>query len=712
MSAAFPRHAARPTWSGCSGSHCSPSRPRGAGAGASARPAVVERRRLRRRRASCSPWPRGASRRRQSRSRRRRRHSRGFSCCCSAIGWLLCPVAAVLVYQRDRTADARTSGLAGLLALAAGGGRCGSRRASPRRSGRGARDRRRGRGAVAGRPGRVRLAAHRAAGRGARRRRRGRARRHPAARATSTSSTPAGSSCRAFTPCRPRIGLQLFGINLLGLRATSAALGIGSVLLLFADRRAVCGDFEVALLAGTAARRAALLHPPEPRRVSLRRHAVREPAGGLALPAPLAGPPPRRRRVVRHRARPRHPDLLRIAPGTGTARASPGWCWTARHAAARAARAASAALAIIVIVAAGGGGADVRLLRARLGGVLEAHARHQRVQRRASARTSTFGVPHRQPRHRSSLIQAARRRQPVQRPRPTTRCSTGSTGRCSSRLSAALFVLGVALVLARHARSAARSWRCSGRLLPLIAGAALHHRHALLSAHQRPGAVRGAAWSRWRSQTVVNAVRAAVPTRIGALRLAAALTAAAAGADRRRQPAHLLRRLRARATATRRASRSPPGCARTAPGKTTYMVGSAPGFYIRHGAIAFLTYGYRDARHRRSRPLPAARSVRPARPACSSSCRTARTSSRSSSRRSGRSTCRRTADRDGASLFLTAIPRGDRHRPARPAPTASTSPRQPEPGHARRSATSCEVNRVRRALAARGAAARCWSPWR
>src|SRR5262249_36032809 len=27
-------------------------------------------------------------------------------------------------------------------------------------------------------------------------------------------------------------------------------------------------------------------------------------------------------------------------------------------------------------------------------------------------------------------------------------------------------------------------------------------------------------------------------------------------------------------------------------GKTTYMVGSAPGFYIRHGAIQYLTYGY------------------------------------------------------------------------------------------------------------------------
>ena len=189
-------------------------------------------------------------------------------------------------------------------------------------------------------------------------------------------------------------------------------------------------------------------------------------------------------------------------------------------------------------------------------------------------------------------------------------------------VSAALFVLGGGWVLARLRERRAQMlvlWT----LLPLIAGAALtidtpfYPRisglvpfavlliaialHALLDAVARGGAGRAPAAS-WPA-----------PLAVGAVTLIAADNLRSYFVD-----------YAPRSIAIRRASRSPPGFARHGAGKTTYMVGSAPGFFIRHGAITFLTYGYDDARHRRLRGDSWHAGARSGARACSSSCRRAR----------------------------------------------------------------------------------------
>jgi 4-amino-4-deoxy-L-arabinose transferase-like glycosyltransferase len=378
------------------------------------------------------------------------------------------------------------------------------------------------------------------------------------------------------------LGLRLFGIDLLGLRATSAALGIGSVLLLFAIARRLWG-YEVALLAG-------LLLAGQRFFIHLSRagyHYVDTPfasllviwlfirlwqdrrldgavwcgvALGLAIQTYYAS------RLI--------PLLLALT-----------WlCWLLRTPL-RELRGRIAAFAVIAVVALATAAPmfgffahdwddfwkrtqDTSIFSAKLSRHLsgayhtDSLAQIVLIQLRAAAGVfnSTFD----------------------------TSVQYGLRATLLDPFSAVLFVLGVALVLARireRRSQLALLWTA----LPLVAGAALtidtpfYPRISGLV----PFAVLLVALA---LHTLLVLARAAVPTRAG-LRLAGVLAVAAVA---------LIYAENVRSYFVDYATRyrhSP--CVEISAwvrahgaGKTTYMVGSAPGFYIGHGAISFLTYGY------------------------------------------------------------------------------------------------------------------------
>ncbi len=378
------------------------------------------------------------------------------------------------------------------------------------------------------------------------------------------------------------IGLELFGINLLGLRATSAALGIGAVLLLFAVARRLWG-VEVALLAG-------FLLIGQRFFIHLSRagyHYVDTPFLSLLVVWLFLRLWQERRRGAA--------VWCGIALGLGiqtyyASRLVPlllalTWlCWTPGTPKTER-RGRIVAFALIAIVA--------LAVAAPMFGYF-AHDWSDFWKRTRD--TSLFNPALRQHLEygyhtdslASILLIQLRAAVTLFNATPDNAVQYGLRGALFDPLSAALFVLGAALIVARLRERRARLvllWTA----LPLVAGAALtidapfYPRISGLV----PFAVLMIALA---LHALLEAARAAVPTRAGA-RLAAALTAAALvliTADNLRSYfVDYAPRYRHSSCVEIAAWVRAHGA-----GKTTYMVGSAPAFYIRHGAIAFLTYGY------------------------------------------------------------------------------------------------------------------------
>jgi 4-amino-4-deoxy-L-arabinose transferase-like glycosyltransferase len=378
------------------------------------------------------------------------------------------------------------------------------------------------------------------------------------------------------------LGLRLFGINLLGLRATSAVLGIGSVLLLFAIARRLWG-YEVALLAG-------LLLAGQRFFMHLSRagyHYVDTPfasllvvwlfirlwqdrrldgavwcgvALGLAIQTYYAS------RLI--------PILLALT-----------WlCWLLRTPW-RELRGRIAAFAVLVVVAVATAAPMFGFFAHDWGDFWKRTRETSIFSEKVSQHLT--GAYHTDSLAKIVLIQL-RAAVGVFNTTYDTSVQYGLRGTLLEPVSAVLFLLGVALVLARireRRSQLALLWTA----LPVVAGAALTIDtpfYPRLSG-MVPFAVLLVALA---LHTLVALVRAAVPTRAG-VRLAGVLTIAAVA---------LIYAENLRSYFVDYAARyrhSPcveiSGWVRAhGAGKTTYMVGSAPGFYIRHGAISFLTYGY------------------------------------------------------------------------------------------------------------------------
>ncbi|MGH7790323.1 MAG: glycosyltransferase family 39 protein, partial [Candidatus Binatia bacterium] len=379
------------------------------------------------------------------------------------------------------------------------------------------------------------------------------------------------------------IGLQLFGINLFGLRATSVGLGIATVLLLFAVARRLW-SFEVALLA-------AVLLAGQRFFIHLSRtgyHYIDTPF--LALLAVWL--------LLRlwHDRRLDAAVYCGIALGLGiqtyyASRLVPPllaltWLLWLRGTPAAERRGRVAAFALIVVAA-------LAVAAPMFGYFAHDWAAFWERTRDTSMFTpaaqahlaygygtqSVVAILAIQLRAAFSLFNLT----------PDNSMQYGLGGALFDPASAALFVLGVGLILARLAERRAQMvllWT----LLPLIAGGALtidapfYPRISGLM----PFAVLIVALALMHCWSLA---RWTLPERRGGW-LAGALLAAAVGliySDNLRSyfldyaPNH----------------RHSPGVEisafvrRHGAGKTTYMLGGAPGFFIRHGAISFQTYGYK-----------------------------------------------------------------------------------------------------------------------
>ena len=378
------------------------------------------------------------------------------------------------------------------------------------------------------------------------------------------------------------VGLEFFGINLLGLRATSAALGIGSVLLLFAVARRLW-SFEVALLA-------ALLLAGQRFFIHLSRagyHYVDTPFLSLLVVWLLL-------RLWQDR-RLGAAVWCGVALGLGiqtyyASRLVPlllalTWLGWMRRAPRAGARGRVAAFTVIVLVALAVAAPMFGYFahdwaafweRTRDTSIFNP-ALHQHLAY-GYGTDSLAAIVLIQLRAALGLFNA----------RPDNSVQYGLNGPLFEPISAALFVLGAALVILR-VRERRAQLVLLFTVLPLIVGAALtidtpfYPRISGLM----PFVMLMIALA---LQTLRDAVRAALPTRTGG-QLVGALTLGAVA---------LISATNLRTYFVDYASRyrvSP--CLEIAAwvrahgaGKTTYMVGSAPGFYIRHGTIAFLTYGY------------------------------------------------------------------------------------------------------------------------
>jgi 4-amino-4-deoxy-L-arabinose transferase-like glycosyltransferase len=378
------------------------------------------------------------------------------------------------------------------------------------------------------------------------------------------------------------VGLELFGINLTGLRATSAALGVGSVLLLFAVARRLWG-FEVGVLA-------ALLLIGQRFFIHLSR------AGYHYIDTPFLS-----LLVVWLFLRLWHDRRLGAAVWCGIAlglgfqtyyasRLVPlllgvtGLCWLiAAPASERRPRLAALVLIGVVALAVA---APMFGFFAHSWSAFWERTHDTSVFAAAAQQHLSYGY------HTDSLAEILliqlRAALGLFNARPDNSVQYGLHGALFEPVSAALFVLGVALVLARWRERRAQLvlvWTA----VPLVAGAALtidtpfYPRISGLV----PFAVLLIALA---LRALLDSVRAALPRWAGA-RLPGALAAGAVVLI----AAVNLRSYFVDYAPSYRVS----PCVEIAAwvrahgdGKTTYMVGSAPAFYIRHGAIAFLTYGY------------------------------------------------------------------------------------------------------------------------
>jgi len=378
------------------------------------------------------------------------------------------------------------------------------------------------------------------------------------------------------------LGLELFGVTLFGLRATSAALGIGSVLLLFAIARRLWND-EVGLIA-------ALLLAAQRFFIHLSRtgyHYVDTPFVSLLVVWLFL-------RLWQDR-RLGAAVWCGIALGLGfqtyyASRLIPVLLvltWLAWMIGTPARERAARVAGLLVV-----GIAALATLAPMLG--YFAHDWHAFWERTrdtslfnpAALRHLSFG--YRTENFAAILLIQLRAALSLFNATPDNSVQYGLKGALFEPVSAALFVLGAALVLfglrQRRAQLAVL-WTA----LPLVAGAALtidtpfYPRISGLV----PFAVLLIALA---LQTVRDAARAAVPTRAGAW-----VTGVLTGAALLLIGAENLRTYFVDYALVHRHS----SCVEIAAwvrahgaGKTTYMVGSAPGFFIRHGAIQLLTYGY------------------------------------------------------------------------------------------------------------------------
>ena len=464
------------------------------------------------------------------------------------------------------------------------------------------------------------------------------------------------------------VGLELFGINLLGLRATSAALGIGSVVLLFAVARRLWG-FEVGLLAG-------LLLAGQRFFIHLSRagyHYVDTPFLSLLVVWLFLRLWQDQRRGAA--------VWCGIALGLGiqtyyASRLVPlllalTWlCWL-RGTPAAERRGRLAAFAVIALVALAVAAPMFGYFAHDWAAFWE-RTRDTSVFTPAVRRHLAYGY------HTDSLgaILLIQLRAALGMFNVTADNSVqyGLQGALFEPVSAALFVLGAALVVARLRERRAQLallWTA----LPLVVGMALTIDTPFYprSSGLVPFAVLMVALA---MHALLEAARAAVPTRWGT-RLTAALAAAALV---------LIYAENLRSYFVDYAARyrhSP--CVEIAAwvrahggGRTTYMVGSAPAFYIRHGAIAFLTYGYDTRDIDDLDGFLQSQRFDPARSAFVFMPNGTHVIPRIE-RAVGPIDLQTHRNRDGAIAFLTALPRGNAGEPPDPADRFD-QPSEPSPG--------------------------------
>jgi 4-amino-4-deoxy-L-arabinose transferase-like glycosyltransferase len=258
----------------------------------------------------------------------------------------------------------------------------------------------------------------------------------------------------------------------------------------------------------------------------------------------------------------------------------------------------------------------------------------------------------------------------------------GLKGALFDPASATLLVLGAGLAIARL-RERRSQLLLLWTLLPLIAGAALTIDTPFFPRISGlvPFAIILVALALW---TLCRAARAAVPTRLGTWLVGALSVAALAYIGAENLRTYFV-------DYASRYRHSP--CVEIAAwvrahgaGKTTYMVGSAPGFYIRHGAISFLTYGYatRDVENLGPQHFDPATSVFVIMPHGTHILPELEQAV-------GPFDLQTHRNRDGNPAFLTAVPRNQADAALDPAERFD-QPRQPPPGIA-------QLDRVLRAVA-------------
>lgn len=379
------------------------------------------------------------------------------------------------------------------------------------------------------------------------------------------------------------VGLQIFGVNLLGLRATSAALGIGSVLLLFAIARRLWG-FEVALLAG-------LLLAGQRFFIHLSRtgyHYIDTPFASLLVVWLFLRLWQDRRidagvwcgvvmglAIQTYYASRLIPLLLAVT-----------WLGWLRGTRLRELRGRFVAFAVVVLVA--------LAVAAPMFGYFANDWDNFWKRTRDTSVFSEKLTKHLTGAYKTDslativLIQA-RAAVGVFNTTYDTSVQYGLRATLLDPVSATLFVLGIALLLSRLLQRRSLLvvlWTA----VPLIAGAALtidtpfYPRISGLV----PFAVLAVALA---LHALLDAVRGALPGRLG-MRVAAVMTAgvlALVYAENLRTyfVDYAMRYRHSPVVEISTWVRNNGG------DRTTYMVGSAPGFYIGHGAIQFLTFGYK-----------------------------------------------------------------------------------------------------------------------
>ena len=564
-----------------------------------------------------------------------------------------------------------------------------------------------GRGLGGHRAGGVRLGADHHAGRGARRRRRGRARRGAPARRTSTSSPPAGSSCRASTPLPTRDRAARSSASTCSACAPRAPRSASARCCCCSPSRGACG-------ASRSRCSPALLLVGQRFFIHLSRagyHYVDTPfvsllavwlflrlwqdgrlgaavwcgiVLGLGIQTYYAS------RLV--------PLLLALT-----------WlCWLRGDAARPAPRRRARRVPHHRRHGARRRGADVRLLRARLGRFWE-RTRDTSIFSAGAAPPPGVRLPHRQsaddpadPAPRGADVSSISR--------ATTRCSTacegallrpGERARCSSSASAGSWRdlrerrAQIVLLWTRAAAGRRRG---------------ADHRHPLLPAHQRPGPVRRAAvaLALW-----ACAPRSRAPCRDRARRRRRRR------ADRRRAALIFAENLRtyfvdyAPRYRHSPASRSPPGCARTARARRRTWSAARRASTSATARSASSPTATTRATSTTSTASCSAQRFDPARSAVRRSCRTARTSSPRLEQAVGPFDLQTHRNRDGDVAFLDARFRADRgNDAARPARPLRSAARCPARGIASLDARAACSSQTGAPLAAGGAAGAALLAWR